>query len=199
MFFGQIKGLLWTDRFFCGKENMELYLNEFKRHRLQTTTMEQKIKIHDLVFNSNFHVSWSTPKKNNVSWRGDSCLDDGYMKINDLVDGYYDAGGANKFHFPASFAMTMLNWSVLEYNAKHRAVGELKHVREIIKWGTNYLLQTFDYLDYVVSQVVGGDTSLDGTNFGIKTVGFAPKTLASTTLDINATTAWLLPLRWLFL
>ncbi|KAF3444966.1 hypothetical protein FNV43_RR14659 [Rhamnella rubrinervis] len=55
---------------------------------------------------------------------GDSCLDDGYMKINDLVDGYYDAGGANKFHF-CIFCHDNVELGVLEYNAKHEAVGEL--------------------------------------------------------------------------
>ncbi|KAH9750098.1 Endoglucanase 25 [Citrus sinensis] len=53
---------------------------------------------------------------------------------NDLLGGYYDAGDAIKFHFPASFNMTMLSWSVIEYRAKYEAAGELNHVKEIIKW-----------------------------------------------------------------
>lgn len=106
-----------------------------------------------------------------MSWRGDSCLNDGNLKSNDLVGGYYDAGDASKFHFPASFAMTMLSWSVIEYNAKYKAIGELEHVKDIIKWGTDYLLQTFNSsadhsIDSVVSLVVGGDTSSNGTNSG---------------------------------
>ncbi|KAH9684281.1 Endoglucanase 25 [Citrus sinensis] len=54
---------------------------------------------------------------------------------NDLLGGYYDAGDAIKFHFPASFNVTMLSWSVIEYRAKYEAAGELNHVKEIIKWG----------------------------------------------------------------
>ncbi|KAH9684283.1 Endoglucanase 25 [Citrus sinensis] len=47
---------------------------------------------------------------------------------NDLLGGYYDAGDAIKFHFPASFNVTMLSWSVIEYRAKYEAAGELNHV-----------------------------------------------------------------------
>jgi endoglucanase len=61
-----------------------------------------------------------------------------------LVGGYYDAGDNIKFHFPMAFSMTLLSWSVLEYSAKYKAVEEYDHVRELIKWGTDYLLLTFN-------------------------------------------------------
>ncbi|KAI9181370.1 hypothetical protein LWI28_014368 [Acer negundo] len=64
--------------------------------------------------------------------------------MNSLSGGYYDAGDATKFTFPASFAMTMLSWSVLEYSGKYKATGELDHIKDIIKWGTDYLLKTFN-------------------------------------------------------
>ncbi|KAG9131760.1 hypothetical protein Leryth_009492 [Lithospermum erythrorhizon] len=35
---------------------------------------------------------------------------------------------ATKFNFPASFSMTMLSWSVIEYSAKYEKAGELQHV-----------------------------------------------------------------------
>lgn len=74
-----------------------------------------------------------------------------------LVGGYYDAGDAIKFHFPMSFAMTLLSWSVIEYSAKYEAAGELNHVKDIIKWGTDYLLKTFnssaDTIDSIAAQV----------------------------------------------
>ena len=77
--------------------------------------------------------------------------------IKNLVGGYYDAGDAIKFNFPASFAMTMLSWSVIEYSAKYEAAGELAHVKEIIKWGTDYFLKCFnstaDTVDRLASQV----------------------------------------------
>ncbi|KAF6139641.1 hypothetical protein GIB67_033645 [Kingdonia uniflora] len=102
---------------------------------------------------------WSLPKHNNVSWRGNSGMKDGvsdnsYNK--NLVGGFYDAGDAIKFNFPSSFAMTMLSWSVIEYSGKYEAAGELNHVKEIIKWGTDYILKTFnssaDTIDKIAAQ-----------------------------------------------
>ncbi|KAF5952084.1 hypothetical protein HYC85_010028 [Camellia sinensis] len=114
----------------------------------------------------NAQKSGKLPKHNNVSWRGNSCLNDGKSDtsvIKDLVGGYYDAGDAIKFNFPASFAMTMLSWSVIEYSAKYEAAGELNHVKDIIKWGADYLLKTFnssaDSITQIAAQVGVGDTS----------------------------------------
>lgn len=102
------------------------------------------------------------PKHNNVSWRGNSCTHDGKSDssslFKDLSGGFYDAGDAIKFNFPASFSMTMLSWSVIEYSAKYEAAGELNHVKEIIKWGSDYFLKTFnhtaDSIDRIVAQVL---------------------------------------------
>jgi hypothetical protein len=100
------------------------------------------------------------PKHNNVTWRGDSCLKDGHSDQSfrrDLSGGYYDAGDATKFNFPAAFSMTLLSWSVIEYSAKYEAAGELGHVRDTIKWGADYLLKTFnstaDKINLLVAQV----------------------------------------------
>ncbi|KAK6156435.1 hypothetical protein DH2020_010683 [Rehmannia glutinosa] len=102
------------------------------------------------------------PKNNGIPWRGDSGLQDGSDQTDlkgGLVGGYYDAGDNTKFHFPMSFAMTMLSWSVIEYEHKYRAIGEYDHVRDLIKWGTDYLLLTFNSsatkIDKIYSQVGG--------------------------------------------
>lgn len=82
-----------------------------------------------------------------IGWRGNSGLTDG---LNDttvkggLVGGYYDSGVNVKYHFPMAFAMTMLSWSVIEYRHKYENIGEYNHVRDLIKWGTDYLLLTFN-------------------------------------------------------
>ncbi|KAG9130277.1 hypothetical protein Leryth_004268 [Lithospermum erythrorhizon] len=113
----------------------------------------------------NAQRSGKLPKHNNVSWRGNSCTKDGEPNtiFKDLSGGFYDAGDAIKFNFPASFAMTMLSWSVIEYSAKYEAAGELQHVKDIIRWGSDYFLKTFnhtaDTIDRVVMQVGKGDTS----------------------------------------
>lgn len=76
----------------------------------------------------------------------------------DLAGGYYDAGDAIKFNFPASFAMTMLSWSVIEYSAKYEAAGELNHVKDIIKSGNDYFLKCFnhtaDTINTIAAQVI---------------------------------------------
>ena len=61
-----------------------------------------------------------------------------------LVGGYYDAGDNIKFHFPMSYSMTMLSWSVIEYPDKYKNINEYNHARDLIKWGTDYLLLTFN-------------------------------------------------------
>ncbi|KAM1207782.1 hypothetical protein COP2_008578 [Malus domestica] len=118
--------------------------------------------LHQALFFFNAQRSGKLPKYNNVSWRGDSCLSDGNSNTKNLIGGYYDGGDASKFSFPASFAITMLSWSVIEYSAKYAALGELDHVKGIIKWGTDYLLNTFnssaaDSIFNVVADVRGGD------------------------------------------
>ncbi|KAI3941111.1 hypothetical protein MKX01_039651, partial [Papaver californicum] len=83
---------------------------------------------------------------NRVPWRGPSGLKDG-NSINvkgGLVGGYYDAGNNMKCNFPMAFSMSMLSWSVIEYSHKYKSMGEYHHIREIIKWGTDYLLLSFN-------------------------------------------------------
>ncbi|KAJ1427090.1 Six-hairpin glycosidase superfamily [Sesbania bispinosa] len=112
------------------------------------------LALHKALMFFNAQKSGKLPRNNNVSWRGNSCLQDG------VVGGYYDAGDAIKFNFPASFAMTMLSWSVIEYRAKYQVVEELSHVKDIIKWGTDYLLNTFnnfaDRNESIAAQVGSG-------------------------------------------
>ncbi|KAL6516759.1 Endoglucanase 12 [Orobanche hederae] len=113
-----------------------------------------------LFFNA--QKSGKLPKNNGITWRGDSGLQDGFNQTDiegGLLGGYYDAGDNTKFHYPMSFAMTMLSWSVIEYEHKYRVIGEYDHVRNLIKWGTDYLLLTFNSsttkIDKIYSQVGG--------------------------------------------
>lgn len=125
------------------------------------------VALHKSLMFFNAQKSGKLTKKNNVSWRGTSAMNDGkdgsWTLTKDLVGGYYDAGDAIKFNFPQSFAMTMLSWSVIEYREKYEAAGELNHIKDIIKWGTDYFLKTFnstaDTIDRMASQVGVGDTT----------------------------------------
>ncbi|KMT14682.1 hypothetical protein BVRB_4g074500 [Beta vulgaris subsp. vulgaris] len=120
------------------------------------------LALHKALLFFNAQKSGKLPKKNGIAWRGNSGLKDG-SKLSDvkggLVGGYYDSGENTKFHFPMAYAMTMLSWSVIEYPHKYEAINEYDHVRELIKWGTDYLLLTFNssanLIDHVHSQVGG--------------------------------------------
>jgi endoglucanase len=72
-----------------------------------------------------------------------------------------------------AFSMTLLSWSVIEYSAKYKAVGEYDHVRELIKWGTDYLLLTFNSsastIDKVYAQVTNTDLNPQMLNFAVLT------------------------------
>ncbi|KAK4846814.1 hypothetical protein QYF36_022220 [Acer negundo] len=138
-----------------------------RHHHSHAPADNYTLALHKALMFFNAQKSGKLPKHNNVSWRGNSCTQDGKSDSSsitkDLVGGYYDAGDAIKFHFPKAFAMTMLSWSVIEYSSKYETAGELNHVKDIIKWGTDYFLKTFnhsaDSISRVVAQVGVGDTS----------------------------------------
>lgn len=46
----------------------------------------------------------------------------------DLVGGFYDSGNNIKFSFPTAYAVTILSWSVIEYQEKYAEIGELNHM-----------------------------------------------------------------------
>ncbi|KAJ0988738.1 hypothetical protein J5N97_007094 [Dioscorea zingiberensis] len=110
-----------------------------------------------LFFNA--QRSGHLPKNNGVPWRGTSGMKDGseLSDVKDLVGGYYDGGDNIKYHFPMAFSLTLLSWSVIEYSYKYKAIGEYNHVRDIIRWGTDYLLKTFNSsastIDHIYTQV----------------------------------------------
>ena len=86
------------------------------------------------------------PKNSPVKFRGDSGLQDGSYGSTahaDLVGGFYDSGNNMKFSFPTAYTITLLSWSVIEYHQKYSDIDELDHVKDIIKWGTEYLLKVF--------------------------------------------------------
>jgi mlo protein len=108
------------------------------------------------------------PPSNNISWRGTSATRDGSDAIGasptDLTGGFYDAGDNIKFGFPGAYAMTLLSWSAIEYAEKYKAAGEFDHVKEIIKWGTDYIMKTFNIsstnIQTVFAQVGAGNDSV---------------------------------------
>lgn len=78
-----------------------------------------------------------------MKYRGDSGLQDGNSAKTNLIGGYYDSGNNIKFTFTTAYTMTLLSWTAMEYQSKFADIDELEHVRDIIRWGTDYLLKVF--------------------------------------------------------
>ncbi|KAK4352560.1 hypothetical protein RND71_028078 [Anisodus tanguticus] len=80
-----------------------------------------------------------------IRFRGNSGMNDGSSseKHLDLVGGFYDAGNNIKFRFTTAYTVTLLSWTVIKYHEKYENIGELEHVKDIIKWGSLYLLKLF--------------------------------------------------------
>ncbi|KAH0744077.1 hypothetical protein KY290_032070 [Solanum tuberosum] len=76
------------------------------------------------------------PRHNNVSWRGNSGLQDGkyidFIKYKYLVVVYNDARDGLQLSLPLFRVLTMLSWSVSAHLANYKVV-ELNHVRDVIK------------------------------------------------------------------
>ncbi|KAG6531242.1 endoglucanase 25-like [Zingiber officinale] len=103
------------------------------------------------------------PANNPVNFRGNSGLRDGDDQSNtNLVGGFYDSGSNIKFSFTTAYTVTLLSWSVIEYSPKYAAIRELEHVKDIIKWGSDYLLKLLQSNSssdsgYLFSQVGSGN------------------------------------------
>ncbi|PHU20039.1 hypothetical protein BC332_11190 [Capsicum chinense] len=79
-----------------------------------------------------------------IRFRGNSGMNDGNSSEHlDLVGGFYDAGNNIKFSFTTAYTVSLLSWTVIEYHEKYDHIGELDHVKDIIKWGSLYLLKLF--------------------------------------------------------
>lgn len=61
----------------------------------------------------------------------------------DLVGGFYDSGKNIKLSSTTAYTVTLLSWTVIEYHQKYADIGELDHVKDIIKWGSDYLLKLY--------------------------------------------------------
>lgn len=83
------------------------------------------------------------PSNSPVKFRGNSGLQDGESVPGGLVGGFYDSGNNIKFSFPTAYTVTLLSWTVIEYHEKFADIGELDHVKDIIRWGSDYLLEIF--------------------------------------------------------
>lgn len=47
-----------------------------------------------------------------------------------------------KFGFPMAFTVTILSWTLIEYKGQLADSGQIKYVKEAIKWGTDYFIKS---------------------------------------------------------
>lgn len=71
----------------------------------------------------------------------------------DLTGGYHDAGDNVKFGFPLAFSVTTMAWSIVEHGRFMEKADELKHARDAVRWGTDYLLKTYPRPNELWAQV----------------------------------------------
>jgi endoglucanase len=102
--------------------------------------------------------SGKLPCDQQVKWRGDSGLTDGFQQGVDLVGGYYDAGDHVKFGFPMAFTVTILSWAVIEFEKELIATNELQHTLDAIRWGTDYFIKAHKEPNALWVQVGDGDS-----------------------------------------
>ncbi|KAL4301067.1 hypothetical protein AHAS_Ahas17G0263800 [Arachis hypogaea] len=113
------------------------------KNKHQGTSINFKLAINHALTFYDAQKSGHYPKNSPVKFRGDSGLGDGKSADTDLVGGFYDSGNNIKFTFTTAYTTTLLSWSVMEYHSKYADLGELQHVRDIIRWGSDYLLKVF--------------------------------------------------------
>ncbi|WJX34109.1 cellulase [Trifolium repens] len=114
-----------------------------QKHKHQDSSTNLKLAINQALTFYDAQKSGNYPKNSPVKYRGDSGLNDGNQAKTNLIGGYYDSGNNIKFTFTTAYTMTLLSWSAMEYQTKYADIDELDHVKDIIRWGTDYLLKAF--------------------------------------------------------
>ncbi|KAJ6412549.1 hypothetical protein OIU84_005577 [Salix udensis] len=115
-----------------------------------TLALNQALMFFDAQKSGNY------PSNSPVIFRGSSGLQDGNTSNPhaDLKGGFYDSGKNIKFSFPTAYTITLLSWTVIEYHDKYGSIGELDHVKDIIRWGSDYLLKIFDHPNSTTSPII---------------------------------------------
>ncbi|XP_028806839.1 endoglucanase 25-like [Neltuma alba] len=119
------------------------FLSQSHKHRHQRSSGNLKLAINQALTFYDAQKSGHYPRNSPVKFRGDSGLEDGLNTPENLIGGFYDSGNNIKFTFTTAYTVTLLSWTVIEYQGKYADIGELDHVRDIIRWGSDYLLKVF--------------------------------------------------------
>ncbi|KAI8989993.1 Six-hairpin glycosidase-like protein [Pilobolus umbonatus] len=108
--------------------------------------------------------SGKLPHTNRVAWRSDSALQDGSDNGVQLVGGYYDAGDYLKFTLPLSYSLVTIAWGAIAWFNGYEKANEVDHLQEMMRWGTDWLMQAHPDSDTLYVQV--GDGAVDNNYWG---------------------------------
>ncbi|KAK9785110.1 hypothetical protein WJX73_006875 [Symbiochloris irregularis] len=101
------------------------------------------------------------PANNPISFRQSALQyeNDSAAGFPDLTGGWLQGGiaGDLKLTMPTAFAVTMLAWGLLAFPSGYESAGQTAHVRQTVRWGTDYLLKT-------VRPAARNNSAVDGYN-----------------------------------
>ncbi|KAG5050403.1 hypothetical protein JHK85_011506 [Glycine max] len=112
-----------------------------QQHKHQGSSINLKLAINQALTFYDAQKSGHYPRNSPGKFRRDSGLQDGDLSKTDFTGGFYDSGNNIKFTFTTAYTVTLLSWTVVEYRSKYADIGELDHVSDIIRWGSDYLLK----------------------------------------------------------
>ncbi|WP_370978234.1 glycoside hydrolase family 9 protein [Agaribacterium sp. ZY112] len=96
------------------------------------------------------------PSWNRVEWRADAVLNDGADVGVDLSGGWFDAGDHVKFGFPMAASATMLAWGVIENPEAYEQTGQMKHIKNNLRFVADYFVNAHPSDNVLYGQVGTG-------------------------------------------
>lgn len=97
------------------------------------------------------------PTWNSLNWRGNSCQLDGHDVGIDLTNSYADAGDTVVFAFPLVYSLTMVAWTGVEYQSTYVQLGEWNRYKQILKWGTDWIIKAHSAPNVFWGQIASGE------------------------------------------
>lgn len=94
-----------------------------------------------------------------LAWRGDSCQSCKGPAGENLSGGFYEAGGSFlKLGLPSAYTVTNLAWGAISFADGYKRTNTSDHVNDLIKWGADYLVASWNSKDQAFVAVLGNNS-----------------------------------------
>ncbi|KAF9055097.1 glycoside hydrolase family 9 protein [Hymenopellis radicata] len=113
----------------------------------------------DLLYFYDAQRSGKLPDSNRVSWRNDSCEDDGQDVNVDLSGGYYDAGGT-----VSSFTIMSICWGATDFGQGYNLANQTAYLDSALRCGLDWLVKAHHSDNTLFVQVA--DAEVDNAYWG---------------------------------